>query len=384
MKKKIVILLTGLFLISSCVQKEKRLLIPFTLNDKVGFIDQDMRLVYPAEFERVLALADEYALIQKKSENTWGQYFIDSHGNRTEIDSFYDLGFLPNDMYYIYAREKSSYNPDLNLKIPKGSTMLFHLYSKEKKLLPNVQLFTSSTLDYINAVITDPESPHLFQETYVNIEGKPSFPNIYRSVCGYFSVDEEATYISSEEWRGDFRILTKTGEIRERYIFDKLDSFYSGLSFGLRQGDKALGFFDTYGKLKIPIKVLPETEQDAYGDYHFENGVLPAVLINGNLYAVFYSQRYPSKNWCLINTEGKIIKSGIEATYVSIFFKGICEVCNKEKKYALMKNDGTFITDFIFDELEITSRYFVQGKIAGKDVLVDRENGKIYYCEDFR
>ncbi|MGI5173070.1 hypothetical protein H0R92_05630 [Treponema sp. OMZ 840] len=381
MRKIISIVLFALVFFNACAQTERRLLIPFTLNEKVGFIDQHMKLVYPAEFSRLLELSGEFALVQKEKKNTWGKFLIDSHGKCRQIDIFYDFGFLPNDLYYIHASQSSCSNPILNLRIPKGGTMVYHLYSDEKKLLRYVQLFTSSTIDFINAVITDPNSPHLFRKTYVNIKGEPSFPNIYRSVCGYFNENEEATYISSEKWRGDFRILTKDGEIRENYIFDSLTSFYSGLSFGLRQKDKALGFFDTYGELKIPLKVLPGTKD--YDNYHFEDGIAPALLIDGSLYAVFYHQRYVSKNWCLINTEGKIIKSGIEAAYISPFYKGVSIVCNKNDKYALMKNDGTFITDFILEDAN-PAYYFVEGICEGKDVLIDRKNGKMYYCENFK
>lgn len=400
MKKMICFFLSGLFFLNACAQKEKlpntrvqqekRLLIPFTLHEKVGFIDQHMKLVYPAQFIRILDLSDEFAFVQEDvgktaEEKDWRYFFIDSHGKHQEIDSSYDFGFLPNDLYYLYANDgyERVYNPKLDMGIPRGATMVFHLYGKEKKLLPHVQLFTSDTPDYINAVITDRKSPHAYKKTYVNIDGEPSFPNIYRSVCGYFSKDEEAAFISSETWRGDFRILTKAGEIREKYLFDYAEYFSSGLAFCVRQGDGAIGFFDTHGELKIPIKVLPGTQQDDRINYHFENGIAPAVLIDGNLYAVFYSQRYPSKNWCLINTEGKAVKSGIEASYISNFLNGVSEVCNKENKYALMKNDGTFITDFVFDALE-SNHYYVEGKTEGKDVLIDRENGKIYYCEDFK
>lgn len=364
-------------------QKQKRLLIPFTLNEKVGFIDQDMKTVYPAEFTRLLGLSGAFALVQKEEEKEWRKYLINSYGNRQEIDSFYDFDFLPDDWCYVYAREKTPDNPDLDLGVPQGSTMIVNVISGEKKLLSHVHLLTSSTIDYMNAVITDPESPHLFRNTYVNIEGKPVFPNIYRSVCGYFSVDEEATYISSDTWRGDFRILTKQGEIREKYIFDKLDSFYSGLAFGIRSGDNACGFFDTYGELKIPVKVLPGTENDDYRNYHFEDSILPALLLDGDLYAVFGGQEYASNNWCLINTDAKVVKSGIEASYISPFYKGISKVRKGSGKYALMKNDGTFISDFIFDEVRLFPYYFIEAKYNGEDVLVDRKDGRMYYCKDF-
>lgn len=369
---------------SAAAQKQKRLLIPFTLDEKVGFIDQDMKTVYSAEFSCLLGVSGEFALVQKNEEKTWGKYLIDSYGNRQEIDSFYDFDFLPNDWYYVYAREKTPYNPDLDLGVPQGSTMIVNIISGEKKLLPHVQLLTSSTLDYMNAVITDPESPHLFRKTYVNIDGKPVFPNIYRSVCGYFSADEDATYISSDTWRGDFRILTKEGEIREKYIFDKLDSFYSALAFGIRSGDKACGFFDAYGELKIPVKVLPGTENDDYRNYHFEDNILPALLLDGDLYAVFDGQEYASNNWCLINTDAKVVKTGIEASYISPFCKGVSKVSNGSDKYALMKKDGTFISDFIFDEVGLFSHYFIEAKCDGEDVLVDRTDGRMYYCKDFK
>ena len=369
---------------SAAAQKQKRLLVPFTLRGKVGFIDQDMKTVYAAEFTRLLGVSGEFALVQKDEEKTWGKYLIDSYGNRQQIDSFYDFGFLPDDWYYIYAREKSPYNPDLDLEVPQGSTMIVNEISGEKKLLPHVHLLASSTIDYINAVITDPESPHLFRNTYVNIEGKPVFPNIYRSVCGYFNVDEDATYISSDTWRGDFRILTKSGEIREKYIFDRLDSFYSGLAFGVRSGDNACGFFDAYGELTIPVKVLPGTESDDYGNYHFEQNILPALLLDGDLYAVFGGQEYASNNWCLINTSAEVVCKDIAASYISPFYKGISKVRNGSDKYALMKNDATFISDFIFDELNLFSRYFIQGRCNDKDVLIDRESGKMYFCEDFK
>jgi len=364
-------------------QKQKRLLIPFTLNGKVGFIDQDMKTVYPAEFTRLLGVSGGFALVQKNEGNTWGKYLINSYGNRQKIDSFYDFDFLPDGWCYVYAREKTPYDPELDLGVPQGSTMIVNVISGEKKLLPHVHLLTSSTIDYINAVITDPESPHLFRNTYVNIEGKPVFSNIYRSVCGYFSVDEDATYISSDTWRGDFRILTKQGEIREKYIFDKLDSFYSGLAFGIRSGDNACGFFDAYGELKIPVKVLPGTENDDYRNYHFEESILPTLLLDGDLYAVFDGQEYASNNWCLINTDAKVIKSGIEASYISPFYKGISKVRNGSGKYALMKNDAAFISDFIFDEVGLFSHYFIKAKYNGEDVLVDRKDGRMFYCKDF-
>ena len=364
-------------------QKQKRLLIPFTLNEKVGFIDQDMKTVYPAEFTRLLGVSGAFALVQKEEEKEWRKYLINSYGNRQEIDSFYDFDFLPDDWCYVYAREKTPYNPDLDLGVPQGSTMIVNVISGEKKLLPYVHLLTSSTIDYMNAVITDPESPHLFRNTYVNIEGNPVFSNIYRSVCGYFSVDEDATYISSDTWRGDFRILTKQGEIREKYIFDKLDSFYSGLAFGIRSGDNACGFFDAYGELKIPVKVLPGTENDDYRNYHFEESILPTLLLDGDLYGVFDGQEYASNNWCLINTDAKVVKSGIEASYISPFYKGISKVRNGSGKYALMKNDATFISDFIFDEVRLFSHYFIKAKYNGEDVLVDRKDGRMFYCKDF-
>jgi len=99
---------------SAAAQKQKRLLIPFTLDEKVGFIDQDMKTVYSAEFSRLLGVSGEFALVQKNEEKTWGKYLIDSYGNRQEIDSFYDFDFLPNDWYYVYARERPCKNICVN------------------------------------------------------------------------------------------------------------------------------------------------------------------------------------------------------------------------------------------------------------------------------
>ena len=116
----------------------------------------------------------------------------------------------------------------------------------------------------------------------------------------------------------------------------------------------------------------------------FEDNILPALLLDGDLYAVFDGQEYASNNWCLINTDAKVVKTGIEASYISPFCKGVSKVSNGSDKYALMKKDGTFISDFIFDEVGLFSHYFIEAKCDGEDVLVDRTDGRMYYCKDFK
>lgn len=48
-----------------------------------------------------------------------------------------------------------------------------------------------------------------------------------------------------------------------------------------------------------------------------------------------------------------------------------------------MKNDATFISDFIFDEVGLFPYYFIEAKYNGEDVLVDRKDGRMFYCKDF-
>ena len=293
--KKIIILFCVAFLFIACATEETEKLIPYSLDMKIGFVNQNMKIVIYPEFDFLAGVASSknntVSRVAKKEGSVTKYYLLNSNGKKKEIFGKYRFGVLSNGRYFLTRYDWNDTAEENEFGLPPLSTLIVNIDTNEKKIIKNLVFKAVDDENYIVAYVGDRESPYFNKDTYVDINGKPVFENLYRRRLGYFSPNENATTMLVDVWPGDYFIFTKQGEERKDKLFFYASRFSNGLFFGteskkikMKIFERDWGFYDEYGKLIIPVKILSSTKNEEVFEMYFGHGVVPVVPIDNDIY----------------------------------------------------------------------------------------------------
>ena len=355
-----------LFLLMSCTySKEKNILIPYEINGKVGFVNQELKKITDTEFnsyENTNFVIGKYCanalrIVNNKKERCVLLYdgTVVREPNGLHIGGANILG----DEYYSFSYKES----------PK--TEVFSVFGKKKiASFDGIRIFSTKNIDYIPA----------YKYNYVSLDGKLIFPDSqFEKYAMTFSFDSKYGVARvGGTHSGDMRIVNTKGDILNKEHIIELMNFSCGMAAG--RGESGKGYYDHTGKLGIKVEEMSEIIP-----YEFHCNVLPCIFEKGKIYAVNKRQ---SNNWAIIDKSGNPIKENIEALSILEFSDdGVAVLIKKEKEkhsYYLIDTQGNFITDSPYDKILSSINGYCIAQKDGVDYLISAKDGTSYKCLDFK
>ena len=342
-----------LLLFSNLSLSASEKLSPFLLEDKYGFIDENLQIIFFPEYDGYIYCSDGWAYAFKKEINTTYFFILNASSKKIKVPK--DMsGFTIGKDYYGFTNYKRS--------------VIYSLKGDSEIVFDNYRVFSSSNEKFIEIENTS-SRPRC---NYINLKGELFFsPNKELSI----------SWFNKEINRG---VRRKDGfayliDSKLNNISDKRWDFVNQFSCGLALTNE--GFIDYDGNLKIKITRIPEIE------INFQCEVIPIVVKNDGSYELFSKEECFGGNWAILNTEGKIIKDKIEADAISDFSKDgvavLYKFINNKANHSLINTKGDIITDINYDEIQNSINGFSIAKKDGEDYLINVKTGHVYSCRDF-
>lgn len=350
-----------LFFILIMMNVESQILIPYSMNGQIGFINERLQKITEPIYTQLLEInSTGYAKVRKTDNSV---ILINPRGE-TIASSVYS-GIL-ND-FYLYKQNQ------IDNKIV--STTIISLqtgYNFTKPVGIGVGSTTSMTVTIIDG--TKPSW------SYMDYTGELLFPN--RRFMRAYQFDETGNAAVVLDENFDPRIINRFGEYtceaQWNYLYNKVTD---GLCFGITKSNS--GYYTIDGKLNIPIKLLqPVTNETIYFYPEFNSGVLPVIVNNDTFSVVPTGTSIKNSSWCIINKNGRCVSGIIIADCIESFSEGFARV-QKDDKWYYVNTDGTFLTQHGFNSASDFINGYARIQIDNRDGILDR-NGTIYWCNELQ
>ena len=328
-------------------------LIPFQLEDKYGFVDENLQIIFFPEYDGYIYCYEGWAYAFKKENNATNYFILNSSSRKIKVPND-KTGFIIGKDYYGFTDLKKS--------------EVYSLKCDSEILFDNYRLFSSSNEDFIE-IENISSRPRC---NYINLKGEL-----------FFSPDKDLSisWFNKDINRG---VRRKNGfayliDSKLNNISNKKWDFVNQFSCGLALTNE--GFIDYDGNLRIKITRTPEIE------INFQCDVIPVVIKKDGCYELYSQEECFGGNWAILNIEGKIIKEKIEADAISSFSKDgvavIYKFINNKANYSLINTKGEFVTDSKYDKIQKSINGFAIAKNDDEDYLINLKTGDVYPCRDF-
>jgi len=350
MKKRVVIflILLNCFSLFAC---EK--LIPFQVNNKIGFLNEKMKVVFLPEFDDFIYCYEGWVIAINKNESSMHEYILNRNGKRISVPSG-QSGFVIGKKHYGFTDFCNS--------------TVYSLETDEKIDFPNFRFYSSTSEEniMIDSISVRPRC------NYINLQGELLLAPNNGLKIEWFDKNINLGVRRQNGWA--FLIDSNINPINEKKY-----GFINEFSCGLALTDK--GFIDYKGNLIIPISRIPEM------NINFQCDVIPIVITQQNTYELYSHEECMNANWAIINSEGKIIKSNIDADSISNFSKDGVAILYKFIKdkpfFYLINTQGEFVNGETFDKIYPSENGFSRARKNNEDYLINVKTGKIINCKDF-
>ena len=328
-------------------------LIPYQIKEKIGFLDEQLNVVFFPEYDDFMYCYKGWAYAFIKTNNTTMAYILNQNGRIIRVPSG-NSGFVIGLNYYGFTDYSNS--------------IVYSIISDTKYEFQNFRLFTSEDENFISLDDIKNRPRH----NYINLKGELFFShnedlsivwfdkNINRGAKkenGWtFLIDENLNQISKNKW-----------------------GFINSFSCGLALTDE--GFIDTNGQLVIKISRIPEM------DITFQCNVIPVVITKSGNYELYSKEECCGANWAILDTSGQIVRSNINADYISSFSNEgtavIYKFINNKACFNLINKKGEKLLNKTFDRIETPVNGYSRAKRDGVDYLINVISGEVYNCDDF-
>ena len=375
MKRSFVFTIIICLLFFSNYLYSKDILIPFEIDGKIGFVDQNLTIKFHPSYKKLLEYNKNIVLVRDFDLKyqvlvSNGQKFV-----APELGYNSKAGLIGDNYYFFKVPIKEK-----ELKSIFGCYEIYDTNGNVVSSFSDREIFSSSDPDWIYCEYCDENGQNI--EDCMNINGVYKWKNneILRIKAFYPEYNIGIVQKSDYTW-------TVVDEKGKFFINDnmvpELDFFSCGLSLGAIVNPWKKGYFNKDFQLIIEVERLPEFGRT------FKCDVVPCVINNNKIYLYEPLSGEYSENWCIINTKGEIVKSGIEASNMSDFSDdgtAILRLYEKEKdlyRCWLVNSIGEKIHEAYFDEIKDSINGYSRAKKDGIDYLISSKNGTIYRCSDF-
>ena len=342
----------------SILYAQTNLLIPFSKNKKIGFINDQLEIFIDPVFDSIVKYKNNSFILYDASK----QCNILQTEKETRI--VHDLILLGNGYYSMY------YEPD---------TYVYDMMGKRIRVLSNLQHDHDSTYEYM--IVFNGVSENIIKQDNTYIFNDSNILEIY----DYEHISETA--LCRYKGKG-YCLITKNGlKNQDKYTFS-IRSMNEGLVFGKNLRTEECGFYDMDCNLVIKAGVKKNSGMDDWNSYPGISCGVTALVNDGEKNILLSEwQTIHSDNWSIVDCTGKILEYGITADKIFPFSDDVAVLMvqvGKKKVYRLIGKDGKIITDRDYDFINSSVNGYCMASKNGLDYLINSKDGTVYNCSDFK
>lgn len=354
MKKLLFIFLLQL----SFLYAQTNMLIPFSINKKIGFINEELRIIVEPIYDKIDRYKDNTFILYNSYKNV---YVLQSQNEQKNIQ---DIILLGKGYYSMY------FDPD---------TYIYDDTGKRIRVLSKLQHDHNASREFLIVFNGARENIIKQDDTYVFSD---------KNILEIFDFEPiTQTALCRYKGRG-MCLVTEKGVInQEKYSFSKT-SFNEGLVFGKNNKTGETGFYNMNCKLVIKATVKEDSTMDDWDAYPSVNcGAVALVKEGENNIILSNRQRLFSENWNIVDNKGNVFANGIKANYISPFSDNVAVLMLKNGNkwiYELIDKHGHCLTETEFDEIHTSINGYCMARKDDVDYLISSGNGSVYKCTDFK
>ena len=368
MKRSMAFVIIFLILNLNIVSNER--LIPFRLNGKIGFIDENHKYLLAPEYEGTVSdYSKNMVLIDCKGYAV----LIGENGHLLTrgVDSIFIIG---NDEYAV------------SQKGGNGVSRIFSSDNKVKHTYDGITILKTEKSANV-LIIDDFDEVYGARRNILNQDGIALFKN--NSFKRIFAFDSVSKVALIQDIDFNDCLVTTDGKIINQLIFQfGMRSLGDGLVFGKNTRTGESGFYNMDCKLVIKAAQKSGSDMDDWNCYPSVTcGVVP--LVNDGKQNILLSewQTQHSDNWCVVDKSGMVLANGITADYIYPFSDNVAVIKLRSSEkwiYRLIDKKGKIITTTDYDEINSSVNGYCMAKKDGIDYLIRSKDGKVFKCADFK
>ncbi len=354
MKKLIIILVFQI----SMLYAQTNLLIPFSKNKKIGFINNQLEIVVDPVYDSIVRYKGSSFILYDVSKKC---NILQTGKEKKNVQNLILLG----DGYY-----SMYYEPD---------TYIYDTMGKRIRVLSKLQHDHNSTYEYM--IVFNGVSENIIKQDNTYIFNDSKILEIY----DYDPLSETA--LCRYKGKG-YCLITKDGlKNQDKYTFC-IHSMHDSFVFGKNLRTEECGFYNMNCELVIKADILSNSTLD---DWNCYPGICCGVtaLVNDGEKNILLSeyQTMHSNNWSIVDCAGKFLEYGITADKIYPFSDDVAVLMvqiNKKKVYRLIGKNGKIITDRDYDFINPSINGYCMAIKDGVDYLISSKDGTVYKCSDFK
>lgn len=342
------------------------LLIPFEIEGKIGFVNQDLQIIFQPAYKSIFKTRKKMAIV-KDFDSDLVILFSNRRKDVNYRESFFygNTGFLGEDYYFkSFPNSKSKFD----------KYVIYDFEGNEIADFYDRTLYSSTNTQWIKCR-HERKSSGTFIDDYMNLTGNLKWPdNDFHSIL--FKLPDDNSFVVKDLNFNDL-IVDESCQLISKEL-STIDGYSNGLFLGAKSFYEK-GFFDKNLNLIIGITGYPE-----YGR-SFNSGVISCIIENGLIYIYEPDKKTISSDWAIINNMGEIVKQGIHAKNISNFSdEGTAIITMTDDKKYLINKSGEIITKEYYDEIQESINGYYRAKKANLDYLLSSETGESYCCRKFK
>ena len=344
-------------------------IIPFSINGKIGFINEKMSLLTEAQYiGRVVSFNEEMVMVYCKS------YDVIIGKNGEQLTRGVDTLLIVDNDKYVISQEGGSY--------------FSRLFSSEKKVLKVFDKIKIIDTDHNgHLMIVDGTDNSSSRYNIINLNGDLLYKNnTFKRIFDYNS-EKKVAFVQDNDFNDC--LVDSAGETINKVPFQfGMRSMSEGFVFGKNLKTGECGFYDMECKLVVKAGVKNGSTMDDWNCYPgISCGVI--ALVNDGEKNVLLSewQTLHSDNWSIVDSSGHFLEYGITADKIYSFSDDVAVLMLQEGKktiYRLINKNGKIITDRDFDQINSSVNGYCMAEKDGVDYLIKSKDGSVYRCLDFK
>lgn len=365
MKKKISIVFTT-FLCILLFSNER--LIPFSLNGKIGFVDEKLKILREPEYKgEVISYNNQMIKIKCKG------YSVIIGNNGELLTRGVDSLFIVDKDKYVISQNDGSY--------------FSRMFSSEKQALRVFDKIKINDTDHKgNLMIVDGRDNSSSRYNIINLNGDLLYKNNkFKRIFDYNS-EKKIAFVQDNDFNDC--LVDSDGKIINTVPFQfGMRSMSEGYIFGKNLKTGECGFFDMDCKLVLKAGVKKGSTMDDWNCYPGINCGVVALVNDGEKNILLSEwQTFHSDNWSIVDSTGRFIESGVTADKIYPFSDDVAVLMiqNGENTICrLIGKNGKIITDRDFDQISSSVNGYCMAEQDGVDYLIKAKDGSVYRCSEF-
>lgn len=365
--KRCLIIVIQLFMCLHLFSSEK--IIPYTLNNKIGFLDEELTIIIPPQYEGEVAnYTNTMLLLYCKHYSV----LIGSNGKQLHrgVDRMFILG---DEKYAVSQRDGDEF-----IRVYSSEGKQIHFYDK-------IRAYNSDNNG--NIFIDDYNYDSGSRLNILNKNGELLYKkNTFKRIFGYNS-ELKIAFVQNNDF-SDCLVDEFGNSINKSSFQFGMRSFNEGFIFGKNLETGEVGYYDMNCNLIIKAGIRDGTTIEDWSYYpSVKCGVVALVNDGSKNILLIEKQTLHSDNWSIVDVNGKFLAYGITADYISPFSDDVAVYIlrNGDKWiYRLINKYGNFITNTDYDEIQSSINGYCMAKKNGIDYLISSSDGTAYKCSDFK